>query len=134
MSNLGSIAVIFAVANVLAVGLGLGSAFLPKNSPVGELLRKSVSNAAVVASLVGVFVLELFVMRSGGEDRSTVALATDIFAAAGVTLMGPVYVGVVGTIVGKWLRSSLAARTVFCAITVMAAIVLMFGYWYATKR
>lgn len=134
MSNLGSIALIFAVANVLAVGLGLGAAFLPKNSPLGELLRRSVSIAAIVAILVGVFVLEFFVMRSGGEDRTTDALATDIFAAAGITLMGPVYIGVVGTIVGKWLRSSLVTRTVFCAIAVLAAIVLTFGYWYATKR
>jgi len=57
----------------------------------------------------------------------------DLFASVLTTLGGPLYVALIGTVVARWMRGSLPWRKVFCGIAVVASLVLLTGYWYATK-
>jgi hypothetical protein len=124
---------ILTVLNVLAIALGFGLALLPKDSPLGGRLRVALSRSAVTAILVSVYVLAFISMRSGGQDRSTTGLVADLVAASTIAL-GPLYVGAIGTFVAKWWRSALATQTVFCAVTLIASVILLFGSWYMGRR
>lgn len=134
MSEMGFLAMAFAVFNVLAVVLGLGAAFLPANSPAGEFLREPVTTIAIVIIIAIIFAGHFVAARSGVGDSRLDTLVANFFTAILTTIFGPLYVAAIGTAVARWLRSGLAARTVFCVIAVLGAVALAGASWYATKR
>jgi hypothetical protein len=119
--------------NILGLFLAVGWIFLfPKSS--SKNISRDAPIGLAAAIIIGVAMIEFSVLRSGDVRRSVDSILENLIAAATMTIIGPTYVAIIGTVAAKYFRRQLPIRTVFCGIVVAATALLLSGGWYATHR
>ena len=115
--------------NILGIFLALAWIFLfPKST------SKDAAIGFTAATVIGMVIVEFAVLRSGDIRTSVDSVVENLVAATTMTILGPAYIAIIGTVLAKFFRRQLPTRTVFCSMAVVATTLLLFGGWYAIHR